>query len=80
MCWNSYGPGLRVPTAVFADRLKDRPEMRQALGNVERVTLVGGGLPITVNGRFVGAVGVSGGTSEQDVECALAGLSAIGAA
>lgn len=71
---------FRVPTAVFAERLKDRPEMRQALGNVERITLVGGGVPILINGRFVGAIGVSGGTSEQDVECAFAGLAAIGAA
>lgn len=29
--------------------------------------LFGGGVPITVNGRCIGGLGVSGGTSEQDV-------------
>lgn len=38
---------------------------------------VGGGLPILLNGAAViGAMGVSGGTPEQDVECCRAGLAA----
>lgn len=36
-----------------------------------------GGVPIVVNGDFVGAVGVSGVTSEQDVQVARAGIAAI---
>lgn len=38
----------------------------------------GGGLPIYIDGRFVGAIGVSGGTADQDVEVATAGAKAIG--
>jgi uncharacterized protein GlcG (DUF336 family) len=37
-----------------------------------------GGLPITTaNGVPVGAIGVSGGTPDQDEECAQAGIDAV---
>ena len=36
-----------------------------------------GGVPITVGGRVVGAVGVSGVTSQQDAQCAAAGAAAV---
>ena len=42
-----------------------------------RLTLLGGGIPITVNGEVVGGVGASGGTIAQDIEVANAGLAAI---
>ena len=35
-----------------------------------RYVVFGGGVPCWSSGRVVGAVGVSGGTVEQDVECA----------
>ena len=41
-----------------------------------RYVIFGGGIPLLLDGRIVGAVGVSGGTSAQDVECAGAGLAA----
>lgn len=37
----------------------------------------GGGVPITVDGKLVGGLGVSGGTIEQDRDLADAGLAAI---
>jgi glc operon protein GlcG len=36
-----------------------------------------GGLPITLNGQFIGAVGVSGVRSNQDAQVAQAGLDAL---
>jgi len=39
----------------------------------------GGGVPIFVDGYFVGAIGVSGGTTDEDVQVAMAGVEAIGA-
>lgn len=39
-----------------------------------------GGLPIEVGGQCVGGIGVSGGTGQQDVEVAKAGLAALGPA
>ncbi len=38
---------------------------------------VEGGLPIIVNGKLIGAIGLSGDTSEHDGLCAAAGLAAI---
>ena len=37
----------------------------------------GGGPPLVVEGAFVGAIGVSGGTSQQDGQCAKAGADAV---
>jgi uncharacterized protein GlcG (DUF336 family) len=38
----------------------------------------GGGVPIYVDSHFIGAVGVSGGTTDQDVMVAEAGVAAVG--
>jgi glc operon protein GlcG len=38
---------------------------------------VEGGVPIVVGGEFVGAIGVSGGTSPQDGQVAAAGLASL---
>ncbi|MDH5188113.1 MAG: heme-binding protein [Rhodospirillaceae bacterium] len=35
---------------------------------------VGGGIPVEDDGTIVGAVGISGGTPEQDIECAEAAI------
>lgn len=39
-----------------------------------RLMVVGGGLPITVDGAVIGAIGVSSGTPAQDTEVAQAGI------
>jgi uncharacterized protein GlcG (DUF336 family) len=39
-----------------------------------RYVVLGGGLPCWHDGLVVGAIGVSGGTADEDVECARAGL------
>jgi len=38
----------------------------------------GGGVPIYVNNHLIGAVGVSGGSVDQDISIATAGVNAIG--
>ena len=35
-----------------------------------RITLVPGGIPLFVDGKVVGAIGVGGGSKEQDLEIA----------
>lgn len=42
------------------------------------LVVFGGGVPLIVDGIFIGAVGVSGGTVEQDITVANAGAQAIG--
>ncbi len=39
-----------------------------------RFSIVGGGYPVVVRGAVVGAVGLSGGAIEQDMECSEAAL------
>jgi len=43
-----------------------------ALGG--RLSVVGGGLPVTVDGTVVGGIGLSSGTPQQDMQCAQAGI------
>ena len=38
---------------------------------------VGGGIPLIVDGKIVGAIGVSGDTSDHDTQCATAGAAVI---
>jgi glc operon protein GlcG len=43
----------------------------------DRLTGIGGGFPIQVDGHVVGAIGVSSGTIDEDIVVARAGLAAI---
>ena len=43
-----------------------------ALGG--RLCVVGGGLPVYVEGEVVGGIGLSSGTPQQDMQCAQAGI------
>jgi uncharacterized protein GlcG (DUF336 family) len=38
--------------------------------NAGHFSIIGGGLPVTVDGEIVGGIGLSSGTAEQDLECA----------
>lgn len=38
----------------------------------------GGGVPVVIDGVFIGAVGVSGGSVEEDIQVANAGVRAVG--
>jgi uncharacterized protein GlcG (DUF336 family) len=40
-------------------------------------TPIEGGLPIIVDGQVIGAVGVSGGTSQQDGQAAAVGVAVV---
>lgn len=54
-------------------------ELKLAMATGGELTNLEGGLPIIVDGHCIGGIGVGSGTGAQDVECALAGLRAIGA-
>ena len=65
----------RRPTKIFADRLAGENGL-SVLGMPDVIPLEGG-LPIIVEGRTIGAVGVSGVTSQQDAQIAQAGINAL---
>lgn len=62
--------------ASLADLAKDRPGFFGVADRLTRVPIVPGlgSVLIRRDGRVLGAVGVSGGKPEQDLECAEAGL------
>ena len=68
---------FRKQTKVFEDAInKGRTAMTALPDSV--LTPLQGGVPITVDGRVIGAVGVSGAASaQQDEELAIAGIKAL---
>jgi len=56
-----------------------RPAYGIHVSNQGRFMIVGGGLPIFVEGRIVGGIGCSSGTTQQDREVAMAGINALAA-
>jgi uncharacterized protein GlcG (DUF336 family) len=67
---------FRRPTKAFQDGLAGGGAGLRILA-LEGASPVEGGLPILVDGKVVGAVGVSGVTGEQDSMVAAAGVAAL---
>jgi uncharacterized protein GlcG (DUF336 family) len=67
---------FKRPTKAFQDALTATPDGLRILG-IEGAVPVEGGLPIVIEDKIVGAIGVSGGSSQQDGQCAQAGVSAL---
>jgi glc operon protein GlcG len=67
---------LRRPTKVIQDALAAGGAGLRFLG-LRYASPVDGGLPIIVEGKVIGGIGVSGVTSEQDAMVATAGLAAL---
>ncbi len=65
-------------TSRWVDVLAGDETLRSGLPLRPRLVIIGGGLPIREGGELIGGIGVSGGSAEQDEECARAGLAALG--
>jgi len=63
-------------TKAFQDMLASGGEGMRVLG-LQGAVPVEGGLPIVVGSEIIGAIGLSGGTSAQDGQCAQAGIDAL---
>ena len=65
--------------AAILSMANDRPAFYNSVSGLARTRIVPGpgSVLITRDGEIIGAVGVSGGKPEQDLECAEAGLTAI---
>lgn len=62
------------PTHEWYPMIKDEPALLTGIVHTNRLVVFGGGLPLKYNGIIVGGIGVSGGSAEEDVLCAQAGL------
>jgi glc operon protein GlcG len=67
---------FKRPTKMFQERLACGGEGLLVLRLKDAIP-VEGGLPIIVEGKLIGALGVSGGSSEEDEVCAEAGAAAL---
>ena len=67
-----------VPTHDWFDLIKGEPALREGIVHRDRLVVFGGGVPVRDGREVVGAVGVSGGSAEQDREIAEAGAAAVG--
>lgn len=66
------------PTNTWTDIFKNMPHLEQGFSNRARLIPFGGGLPIFDNDIKIGAIGVSGGTEEEDIICAKYALEELG--
>jgi uncharacterized protein GlcG (DUF336 family) len=62
--------------SVIAGNAHDAVRLTSA---IDRLNILPGGLPIVVDGVVVGAVGVSGGTDDQDLAVATSAIAVISA-
>jgi uncharacterized protein GlcG (DUF336 family) len=67
---------FKRPTKAFQDVLASGGDGLRVLG-LTGVIPVDGGVPLTSEGKIVGAIGVSGGASDQDGQCARAAADAL---
>ena len=78
--WGAVGMG--ESSRQLSERLKDRPAFLGALSDMSggKVVPVAGGVLVLQDGAIIGAVGVSGGTADEDETCAIEGIKAAGLA
>ena len=67
---------FKRPTKMFQDRLARGGDGLLVLRLKDAIP-VEGGVPIIVDGKLIGALGVSGGSSAEDEACAEAGSAAL---
>ena len=67
---------FKRPTKALQDALAAGGAGLRMLA-LEGAVPVDGGVPLIADGKIVGAIGVSGGTSDQDAQCAKAGADSV---
>jgi uncharacterized protein GlcG (DUF336 family) len=67
---------FKRPTKAFQDTVAAGGDGLRILG-ISGAVPVDGGVPIVIDGKIAGAIGVSGGASAQDGQCANAGRAAL---
>ena len=66
-----------LPTHQWYDMIKDDPPVLTGIVKTDRLIVFGGGVPVIADSMLAGAVGVSGGSAEQDRAVAEAGAASI---
>lgn len=66
-----------IPTHEWYPLIESTPQLKHGIVHTSRLVIFGGGYPIYVGEKLAGAIGVSGGSEEQDQLCCLAALKLI---
>jgi glc operon protein GlcG len=66
-----------MPTAQWWEVIKNEPALVHGITHTPRLIIFGGGVGIMADGQLVGAIGVSGGSAEDDTLVAEAGSAAL---
>ena len=66
-----------MPTDRWWGAIENEPALVHGITKVPRLIVFGGGVGLFSGGELVGAIGVSGGSAEQDTEVASAGAAAL---
>ncbi|NBM16135.1 heme-binding protein [Streptomyces sp. GC420] len=66
-----------VPTHRWYDMISGEPALLNGIVHTERLVIFGGGVPVRSGDALLGAVGVSGGSADQDRAIAEAGAAAV---
>jgi glc operon protein GlcG len=67
---------FKRPSKALQDALAKGGDGLRILG-VREATPLEGGIPLVQDGKIIGAIGVSGGASSEDAQCAQAGADAL---
>jgi glc operon protein GlcG len=67
---------FKRPTKAFQDTLAGGGDGLRVL-SLKGVVAVEGGIPLVMDGKIVGAIGVSGATGAQDAQCAKTGADVL---
>jgi len=69
---------FHAPTAQFGQAVGADATTMASILKQPHITLLPGGVPLMSDQTVIGAIGCSGGSGDQDVECAEAGVAALG--
>ncbi|WP_232699279.1 GlcG/HbpS family heme-binding protein [Brevibacillus daliensis] len=66
-----------LPTHEWYPMIQSEPALLHGIVHTNRLVVFGGGIPVVHENHLIGGIGVSGGSAEQDVTCAEAGVHAL---
>lgn len=66
-----------LATDELYDYIKQTPETLLGMPHIPRLRPIGGGFPIKVDGEIIGAIGIGGGSADQDMVVAKAALAVL---
>lgn len=69
--------GFGLATDQWYSAIENDPPLLHGVTAIPNFMMIGGGIPLVGDGAIVGAIGVSGGSYQQDTEVAQAGAAVL---